>query len=215
MVLVEYDTKGEIKRIGKQLGGLHDKAPKVLATATNSTARRINTLMKQAIRKTYTYHRSDKMKGAFKLGKKATTTSPSATITVVSESPHLSDFKVTPAAPTKDGYEAVKAQVLKRGGEKSIQMGDIKAFIAKFSNSKIAVAQRLPGATYTRGRQARAAKYGDRADMTKIKALFGPSITKMAAKVHEESVASETEAILQDNIQKQIKKMIAKQMEGK
>lgn len=215
MILVEFDAQGEITRIGKQLGCMHDKAPKVLATATNATARRINTLMKQAIRKTYTYHRTDNLKAAFSLAKKATATSPSATISVKSESPHLSDFKVTPSAPTKGGHDSVKAQVLKQGGGKTIQIGEIKSFIARFSNSKIAVVQRVPGSSYTRGLQARAEKYGEKADMTKIKAFFGPSITKMAAKVHEESVAAETEAILQDNIQKQIKKLIAKQMEGK
>lgn len=33
MYLVQIDTEGEIAKIGKQLGSLHDKAPNVLASA--------------------------------------------------------------------------------------------------------------------------------------------------------------------------------------
>lgn len=65
MYLVQIDTEGEIAKIGKQLGSLHDKAPNVLASALNSTRTKSTTLIKNAIRKRYAYQRKDKLKNAF------------------------------------------------------------------------------------------------------------------------------------------------------
>lgn len=216
MYLMQIDDEGEIKRIGQELGSLHDKAPQVMASAINSTALKMNTLMKRAIKKTYTYNRADKLKKAFNRSKKATPADPSAIVTVTSETPHTSDFKITPSAPSTSNYGAAKAQILKNGSEKElVSSAGIKAFIARFSNGKVAVVQRVPGSRYGRGAQTRIAKYGAGTDLTKIKAMFGPSIPKMAAKVHEESVNDEMGEILQSDIQKQIAKVIAKQMAGK
>lgn len=219
MVLIQFDNKGEIEKIGQQLGSIHDQAPKVMAAAINATARRTNTLIKQAIRKTYTYHRPDKMKKAFKIPQRATATSPSAKITVTSETPHLTDFEVTPSEPYKavKGMAAVKVRIFRNGSltELISSKYGTKAFIAQFPNDKLGAVQRVPGQTYSVGAQNRASTYGKYADMTKLKALFGPSLPKMAARVHEESIREQTEAILQENIQKQIKRVIDKHMSGK
>jgi hypothetical protein len=217
MYLIQIDDEGEIQRISQQLGSLHDQAPKVMAAAVNATARRSNTLMKQAIRKMYTYSRSDKLKGAFTVSKKASKSNPSATISVSSEVQHLSDFKISPTAPSNSDYGAVKAQVLKKSGMSAISGNGINSFIAKFSSGKTAVVQRIPGQMYktSSALERRFAKYGKQSDPTRIKALFGPSIPKMAAKVHEDSVDEQTGNILQAEIEKQIAKVIAKQMGGR
>ena len=216
MIVVEIDNEGEIRKIAERLGSLVDKAPRVYANAMNATARRLNTLLKQAIRQTYTYHRGDKLRKGFRISRKATSTNPSAVITITSESPHLTDFKVTPSVPSKNGRSAVKAKILKRGSGKAIPSeSGIKSFIARFQNGKLAAVQRDPPKEYTAGAAARLSRYGKHTDMTKIKAFFGPSVTKMAGKVYEDGVAEETGEILQENIQKQIDKVIARHMTGK
>ncbi len=218
MFLVQIDSDGNIERVAKQLGLPYDKSAQWIASALNETSRRTATLLKQAIRKHYTYNRNDKLKGAFTVGTKATKTNQVAILNVKSEAPHLTDFKVKPNAPSKINHGAVMAQIKKDLKAKALisdKEGNPKAFIAKFSNGKLAVVQRVPGKVYGPGAQRRAAKYGAHSDMTKIKALFGPRITSMANAVYEDSVAAETGVILQKAIEKQIAKTITKMTEGK
>ena len=216
MYLVQIDTEGEIAKIGKQLGSLHDKAPNVLASALNSTRTKSTTLIKNAIRKRYAYQRKDKLKNAFSY-RRATKQHLDTTIFIASEVQHLSDFKISPTSPSNSDYGAAKAQVMKNGGIKPIEGDGVKAFIAKFASGKVAIVRRVPGQRYkTSGAlNARLAKYGKSADSTRIKALLGPSIPKMAATVHkEEGIDEETRKLLQANIQKQIAKTIEKAMKG-
>lgn len=210
MIVFTIDDNGLIKSIAERLGEYHEKAPTVLSKAINATARKTNTLMKQAIRKKYAYSRTDKIKAAFKIAVRATKANPSATITVTSESQHLSDFKISPSSPSKGDYGAAKAMAFKKGNMTPIEGNGVKAFTAMFSNGKIAIVQRVPGERYKKASALakRQAKYGKKADPTRIKAFFGSSIPKMAAKVHEESVADQTMEILQENVQKFIKKTV-------
>ncbi len=99
MFLVQIDSDGNIERVAKQLGLPYDKSAQWIASALNETSRRTATLLKQAIRKHYTYNRNDKLKGAFTVGTKATKTNQVAILNVKSEAPHLTDFKVKPNAP--------------------------------------------------------------------------------------------------------------------
>lgn len=216
MYLVQIDPEGEVAKISKQLGSLHDKAPNVLASALNATRTKSTTLIKNAIKKRYAYQRKDKLKSAFSY-QKASKQHLDTTVYITSEVQHLSDFKISPTAPSKSDYGAAKAQVMKSGGLDAIEGNGVKAFIAKFASGKVAVVQRVPGQRYKTpsGLSKRIAKYGKNTDPTRIKALFGPSIPKMAAVVHEsEGLDAETQRLLQENIQKYIAKTIEKSLRG-
>lgn len=209
MYFVEIDPQGEIQRISQELGDLHAKAPQVLANALNATGRRASTLIKNAIKKRYTYGRKDKLKD-IALSQKASKANPSATISVTSDAPHLSDFKIEPKQPSSSDYGAVKAQVFKSGNMTAIEGNGVKAFIARFSNGKVAVVQRVPGQRYKSASalSKRLQKYGKSADPTRIKAFYGPRVTSMAKTVYEDGIDEEIASILQDNIRKQIAKTI-------
>lgn len=217
MYLVEIDPQGEIVKISQRLGSMHDKAPQVLASALNSTRTKTTTLIKNAIKKRYTYQRKDKLKDAISY-QKASKQHLDTTIFIRSEAPHLSDFKISPTAPSNSDYGAAKAQVLKSGKIAPLDSTTgAKAFIARFANEKIAVVQRVPGKQYSSSSalSKRIAKYGKKADPTRIQAFYGPRLPSMAKIVYTEDIEADTQALLDENIQKQIDKVIKKAMEGR
>ena len=77
------------------------------------------------------------------------------------------------------GTGAAAAQVLASGGMKSLEKGDLKAFVTTFASGHTAIVQRDPPKQYGSGRGTRAGRYGANADMTRIKKLLSPAVPFM------------------------------------
>lgn len=89
----------------------------------------------------------------------------------------LRDFKVTPNryAKGKNRPSSIRGQVLKSGSPKALEVGGVKAFVAKFKSGHIAVVQRVPGK-----------RMKSNPSKEFLKKLLSPSIPKMLG--NEESI---------------------------
>lgn len=131
-----------LKQIERKLGRMKREAPKALKRALNQTAKQARKDLVVEAKKKYAIKTSGFNK-AMRI-KNATSSKLEATIKATGKVMGLKDFKVSP--PTmRTGVnrpDIVKAKVLKLGEMKSLEMGNLKAFVTKFSNGHVAVAQR-------------------------------------------------------------------------
>ena len=131
-----------LSKIQSQLGKMRNEAPKVLKKAVNETAKQARKDLSDKAQKTYVV-KSSRFNKAMKI-KNATIRKPEALIRATGQVMGLKEFRVRPATIPKNENrpEVVKAKVLKSGKMKSLQMGNLKAFVTKFENGHLAVVQR-------------------------------------------------------------------------
>lgn len=194
-----------LKAVEYKLGNLKDQAPKVLKKAINTTARESRKLLSEKAQKTYTIKTSKFNKNIKR--KNATNSNLQATLTVKGAANQLTSFK------HKENIKevAAKAKILNNSSLKEIisKKYDTKAFVTQFSSGHFAIVQRDKGAKYTAGAAARKAKYGEHADMTKIKDLQSLSDPIMVGgkKVYG-SLKAEIVDRLYFNINKEVEKVL-------
>ena len=90
---------------------------------------------------------------------------------------------------------------------KTLEVDGLKAFVATFASGHTAIVQRHPPGEYSDGKNARAAKYGAGADMTKLKKLLGPAVPHMLG---NETVREQAEALTYATLEQEIQKRIDK-----
>ena len=134
--------------VEEALGDLKGKSHQVLKNAVNATARDAKKHLAKKAQQTYVV-KQGRFTKAMKQ-KNATTSNLTATINVTGAQLELKDFKVSPAAyRTGDNRPALtKAKVLMSSSLKPLVRGPNKAFLVKFRNGHVSVAQRKTKARY-------------------------------------------------------------------
>ena len=193
MVTVEVN-KNNLKLIENRLGSLQKKSKEVLKKAVNDTAKQARKEIAQQTQKTYVV-KNGKFNKAMKI-KRASNSNPTAIISATGGAMELKDFKVSPASykTGKQRADVIKGKVLKSSGMKQLVKGDIKAFVAKFSNGHVSVLQRKG-----KGRLP-------------VKKLLSPSIPKMIG--NEKRVFKIVKPNIDKNLRENINKHIEKVLGG-
>ena len=194
MIKVEYN-KNMLRKVEKKLGNMKKEAPKVLKVAINDTAKEGRKDLAEEAKKTYVVKKAGFNK-AMKIYK-ARVSNLEAKIVSEGKTLGLREFKVTPASYRPGNGQVpdiIKAKVLKSSKYKPLEKGGIKAFITKFSNGHVAVAQR-------RGK-----------DRLPIKTLHSNSIPKMIGNEKRvyKIVRPKIQKNLKMNVNKQIEKVLSK-----
>lgn len=195
MIEIEIDMKKQVAQIEKSLGDLKKKAPSVLTKAINATAKDARTSLAKKAQESYAV-KGGKFNKAMKL-KNATSGRLTATLSATGLAMELKDFKVSPAnVPAQDARpDITKGKVLKSSGMKTLQKGNLKAFVAKFRSGHVSVVQRRGPARLP------------------LKKLLSPAIPQMLGSEHEVYgvVKPQIEKNLQKNIGIQIEKLLARE----
>ena len=168
------------------LGSMKSESRRVLKNAANDTARDAKKDLADKAKETYAV-KSPRFKKAI-AQKNATASNPTATLKITGAVNELADFKYKDNTST----DAARGKVLKASGLKSLQKGNLKAFITKFGSGHVSVVQRKGTSRLP------------------LKKLLSPSIPTMVgneAKVYG-IVKPNIEKNLQKNIQKQIDKIL-------
>ena len=177
--LIEFEVdRTQLERIELKLKNCRDKAPLALKNAVNATARDAKKDLANKAKETYAV-KSPRFKKAI-AQKNATKSKPTAILKITGKVNELADFKYK----ENEGANAARGKVLKSGGLKTLQKGDLKAFITKFGSGHVSVVQRKTSARLP------------------VKKLLSPSIPTMIgneAKVY---------GVVKPNIQKQIDKIL-------
>lgn len=217
-IVFEFD--GDVaQQISNYLGDLSYKTPAVIAQAANSTARKARKLIIEDIRKKYTSDAKNKDYNAAMKVTRASAKKTTATIHIKGPVQSLQRFKVDPKTPPKAGGQrpdATRAQVIVAGGTmKMLEKGGIKAFVTQFSSGDIAVVQRSGKRySYTVRRVRKDGSVYEHTDPKHeaVRKLWTLSVGKMAGS--ELSIGAtmrdEVQEILQDEIRKQIEKLLKK-----
>ena len=175
--MIEFEVdQTQLQRIELKLKDMKAKAPQALKNAVNA----------DKAKETYAV-KSPRFKKAI-AQKNATASNPTATLKITGAVNELADFKYKDNTST----DAARGKVLKASGLKSLQKGNLKAFITKFGSGHVSVVQRKGTSRLP------------------LKKLLSPSIPTMVgneAKVYG-IVKPNIEKNLQKNIQKQIDKIL-------
>lgn len=207
---LEIDTDAEIAAIIRKLDKFPDQiaAPNILKNALNATARKVRKQITKDAKKQYAIKDKSILKNADQGAPKVyTATAAELAATIRSKGPmqDVMAFMTKPNSTTG----AAAAKVLQDGKLTPLEAGGLKAFVTTFASGHTAIVQRHPPAEYSSGRTARAGRYGERADMTKIKKLLSPSVPHMLG---NEKVMEQAERLTYDTLQAEIQKRIDKAM---
>lgn len=202
--LIEFEADStQLQRIEFKLKNMKNKAPQVLKSAVNATARAAKEDLANKAKETYAV-KSPRFQKAIDM-KNATTAKLMATLFVTGEANELSDFKYK----KNSGMTGAKGKLYKSGSLKSLNAGKLKAFVTEFKSGHVAVVRRDPPEQYKTEEGLKRRKR-ERADTTFLKKFLSPSIPKMIgneAKVYG-IIKPNIESNLQRNIQKQIDKIL-------
>lgn len=196
MIKVESN---DLKRIENALVGLEKKAPNVLKTAINATARQSRRELSTKAKKTYAvklsgFNKSMKMKDAT-IGKME------AVIKTRGKAMELGQFRASPFRVTNgaDRPKVMKGKVITERQMKELVNDDIKAFVVKFRSGHVAVVERVPGK-----------KMKSNPKKEFLRKLLSPSIPQMVG--NEKEVYGEMrpkiDQLLQENISRQIDRIL-------
>lgn len=130
------------------LGSMKSESRRVLKNAVNATARDAKKDLAKKAQETYAV-KQGRFTKAMKT-QNATLSDPTATINVTGEQMELKDFKVSPATykTGPDKPDILKAKVLLSSSLKGLMKSDNKAFLVKFRNGHVSVAQRYYKSRY-------------------------------------------------------------------
>lgn len=205
--MIEIDTDGQLAAIMQKLTRLPDQiaAPNILKNALNATARKVRKQITKDAAGQYAIKDKSILKkedqGAPKVCT-ATATSLEATLRSKGPMQDIMAFMTRPNTATG----AAAAQVMQEGAMKPLETDDgLKAFIATFASGHTAIVQRHPPGEYSTGRGARGDRYGEGADMTKIKKLLSPAVPHMLG---NETVMAQAEALTFATLEAEIQKRI-------
>lgn len=192
MIVFTVDDNGLIKTIANQLGEYHDKAPTVLKQALNATAKDARSMLAEQAKEIYVIQKSR--------FNKAMEFEPAKVRTFLRQSQQReSRWNSSTSRPTQKYHrqaqtarKSQKGKVLTASGLKRLEVGNIKAFVAKFSSGHVSIVQRRTAARLP------------------IKKLLSPSIPKMIGNEKEVygKVQPEIAQLLDENIRKYIAKTI-------
>lgn len=209
---IRIDVEEELKKIISQLGTLQAQiaAPNILKNALNATARKVRKQIVKDAKGEYAIKNSKILKDESQGAPKVLTATPSNLTAAIQSRGPMQDLMAFMTKPNQ-GTGAAAAQVMASGGLKTLEVDGLKAFVATFASGHTAIVQRHPPGEYSDGKNARAAKYGAGADMTKLKKLLGPAVPHMLGNetVREQAQAL-TYATLEQEIQKRIDKVLGR-----
>lgn len=188
--LIEFEVdQTQLQRIELKLKNCKEKAPVALKNAVNATARDAKKDLANKAKETYAV-KAPRFKKAI-AQKNATKSKPTAVLKITGAVNELADFKYKP----NEQANAARGKVLKSGSLKTLQKGDLKAFITKFGSGHVSVVQRKTSARLP------------------VKKLLSPSIPTMIG--NEAKVYGVVKPNIQKNLQKNIQKQIDKILGGK
>lgn len=218
---LEIDTERQMEAIIQKLTRLPDRiaAPNILKNAINDTTLQVRRMLNKRAKKRYaltdTSILKDKSLGAPQVEKASTS---DLTATLLSKGPMLDLMKFMTQPNT--GTAAAAARVINESSAKSLQMGNLKAFVTTFASGHTAIVQRHPSDEYSSsGKEKRLTAHRAKGrtwppDMTKLKKLLGPAVPHMMG-VSFRMSQNEIDAMVYSMLQKHIDKRIAKAMAGK
>lgn len=209
--LIEIDTEAQIAAIIGKLNRLSNQiaAPNILKNAINATARKVRQQMVKDAAGQYAIKNKKILKQADQGAPQVYQAGVSdLTATIRSRGPMQDIMSFMTKPNTETG--AAAAQVFKNGGMKPLEVDGLKAFVTTFASGHTAIVQRNPPAMYSTGQEGRKQKYGERADMTKLKKLLSPAVPHMLGNEEVQAQAEQlTNEILLLEIQKRIDKTLA------
>ena len=193
MIVFTVDDNGLIKTIADQLGEYHTKAPVVLKQSLNATAKDARGMLAEQAKEIYVIQKS-RFNKAMTI-KNASNRKLEALVTATGSPLELIDFKTNPKKPSTGANrpEVTTGKVLTASALKRLEKGNIKAFVAKFSNGHVSIVQRQGKARLP------------------VKTLFSPSIPKMIG--NEKEVYGKVEPQSAQMLDANIRKFIAKTIE--
>jgi hypothetical protein len=195
MIVFTIDDNGMVQTIANQLGEYADKAPTVLKQALNATAKDARSMLAEQAKDIYVVQKS-KFNKAMTI-KNASARKLEALIVTAGAPLELIDFKANPKKPSTgvDRPDVVMGKVLVKSSLKRLEMGNLKAFVAKFKSGHVSIVQR-------RG-----------PERLPVKKLLSPSIPKMVG--NEEQVYGKVEPKIAELLDANIRKYISKTLEVK
>lgn len=195
MIVFTVDDNGMIQTIAKQLGEYADKAPTVLKQALNATAKDARKMLAEQAKDIYVIQKS-KFNKAMTI-KNASAKKLEALIVSTGAPLELIDFKANPKKPSVGNARpgVVTAKVLVQSGMKRLEMGGLKAFVARFRSGHVSIVQRRGPARLP------------------VKKLLSPSVPQMIG--NEKKVYKEVEPKIAGILDANIRKYIAKIVEAK
>lgn len=142
MIVFTVDDNGLVKTIADQLGEYHDKAPTVLKQALNATAKDARSMLATQAKDIYVIQKS-KFNKAMTI-KNASARRLEALIVTAGAPLELIDFKSNPKKPPTGAErpDVTTGKVLVKSSMKRLEMGDLKAFVAKFKSGHVSIVQR-------------------------------------------------------------------------
>lgn len=164
MMEFEIYCEDEMKeQIEKALGDLKKKTTRVISTAANKTAVEARKLLAKMAHEKYSVKKKYvKFQKEMDI-KKAKVAKPTAEIKAEGSPLELFKFDVRPRTVNPKRKKAPKGKVLTASSMKSLQSGNLKAFIVRFSSGHMTVGQRV-------GK-----------DRLPMKVLYSPSVPTMLA----------------------------------
>lgn len=195
MIVFTIDDKGMVETIARQLGEYHDKAPTVLKQALNATAKDARSMLANQAKDIYVVQKS-KFNKAMTI-KNASARKLEALIVTAGAPLELIDFKTNPKKPPTDAErpDVTTGKVLVKSSLKRLEMGDLKAFVARFKSGHVSIVQR-------RG-----------PERLPLRKLLSPSIPKMIG--NEQQVYGEVQPKIAELLDANIRKYIKKTVEAK
>lgn len=195
MIVFTIDDKGMVESISHQLGEYHDKAPAVLKQALNATAKDARSMLANQAKDVYVIQKS-KFNKAMTI-KNASARRLEALIVTAGAPLELIDFKSNPKKPPTgtERPDVTTGKVLVKSSMKRLEMGDLKAFVARFKSGHVSIVQR-------RGPKR-----------LPLRKLLSPSIPKMIG--NEQEVYGEVEPKIAELLEANIRKYIKKTVEAK
>lgn len=195
MIVFTVDDNGMVQTIANQLGEYADKAPTVLKQALNATAKDVRSMLAEQAKEIYIVQKS-KFNKAMKI-KNASARKLEALIVTAGAPLELIDFKTNPKKPSTGSArpDVMTGKVLVQSSMKRLEMGNLKAFVAKFKSGHVSIVQRKGP------------------ERLPVKKLLSPSIPKMIG--NEKQVYGEVEPKIAELLDANIRKYITRTLEVK
>lgn len=195
MIVFTIDDNGMVQTIANQLGEYADKAPTVLKQALNATAKDVRSMLAEQAKEIYIVQKS-KFNKAMKI-KNASARKLEALIVTAGAPLELIDFKTNPKKPSAGSArpDVMTGKVLVQSSMKRLEMGNLKAFVAKFKSGHVSIVQRKGP------------------ERLPVKKLLSPSIPKMIG--NEKQVYGEVEPKIAELLDANIRKYITRTLEVK
>lgn len=217
-----FDIKApDLYDVERALGDMRSKAPRALKNAINQTATRSKSLMLRRARLRYALSTAGRRHiNQLKLKNRATETNLSAQLFISSRAADLADFKTNPTEPHMGGSWVLspkyhKAKVLKNSPMKKLTGGQTehglasKGFLVRFDSGHVAMVQRLINKpTKTTPKPTR--WKNKNGIVERIRTMPTPSASAMHSVTWREEVEPMSAEILQDRLQHEVIKILAK-----